>query len=47
MHYISVIAEAADSQLSTLSVSGRVKADIYDNLMEAVSGAIDSVFEAV
>jgi len=40
MHYISVIAEAADSQLSTLSVSGSMKADIYDNLMDAVSGTI-------
>lgn len=37
-HYISVIAEAADSQLATLSVTGRVNADIYDTLLEAVSG---------
>eukprot|EP00775_Hariotina_reticulata_P009817 gene9817-9975_t len=35
MHYVSVIAEAADSQLSTLSASGGLKADIYDNLMDA------------
>lgn len=35
-HYLSVIAEAADSQLATLSVTGRVNADIYDTLLEAV-----------
>lgn len=36
-HYISVIAEAADSQLATLSVSGQVHADVYDTLLEMVS----------
>jgi hypothetical protein len=36
-HYLSVIAEAADAQLATLSVTGAVPADIYDTLLEAVS----------
>eukprot|EP00879_Flechtneria_rotunda_P027687 GHRR01029669.1.p4 GENE.GHRR01029669.1~~GHRR01029669.1.p4 ORF type:complete len:101 (+),score=42.59 GHRR01029669.1:2440-2742(+) len=36
-HFLSVIAEAADSQLATLSVTGQVPADIYDALLEAVS----------
>jgi hypothetical protein len=35
-HYLSVIAEAADAQLATLSVTGSVAADIYDTLLEAV-----------
>ncbi|KAF6263445.1 minichromosome maintenance protein 7 [Scenedesmus sp. NREL 46B-D3] len=34
-HYLSVIAEAADAQLATLSVTGAVAADIYDTLLEA------------
>jgi hypothetical protein len=36
-HYLSVIAEAADAQLATLSVTGAVPADVYDTLLEAVS----------
>lgn len=36
-HYLAVIAEAADSQLATLSTSGVVQADVYDNLQENVS----------
>eukprot|EP00878_Enallax_costatus_P012492 GHUV01013046.1.p1 GENE.GHUV01013046.1~~GHUV01013046.1.p1 ORF type:complete len:475 (+),score=150.53 GHUV01013046.1:249-1673(+) len=40
-HYISVIAEAADSQLATLSVTGRVHADIYDTLLEAREAQIN------
>jgi hypothetical protein len=40
-HYLSVIAEAADAQLATLSVTGSVPADIYDTLLEAVSVVAD------
>lgn len=36
-HYLSVIAEAADSQLATLTTTGVVRADVYDNLQENVS----------
>lgn len=35
-HYISVIADAADSQLAMLSANGTVPADVYDNLRETV-----------
>lgn len=35
-HYLGVIAEAADAQLASLSVTGAVPADIYDTLLEAV-----------
>uniref|UniRef100_A0A383WE58 DNA helicase n=1 Tax=Tetradesmus obliquus TaxID=3088 RepID=A0A383WE58_TETOB len=34
-HYLGVIAEAADAQLASLSVTGAVPADIYDTLLEA------------
>jgi hypothetical protein len=36
-HYISVIADAADSQLAMLTTTGAVPADVYDNLRETVS----------
>jgi hypothetical protein len=36
-HYISVIADAADSQLAMLTTTGVVPADVYDNLRETVS----------
>jgi len=35
-HYISVIADAADSQLAMLTTTGAVPADVYDNLQETV-----------
>jgi hypothetical protein len=35
-HYISVIADAADSQLASLTTTGVVPADVYDNLQETV-----------
>lgn len=35
-HYISVIADAADSQLAMLTTTGSVPADVYDNLQETV-----------
>ncbi|WIA16663.1 hypothetical protein OEZ85_013326 [Tetradesmus obliquus] len=34
-HYLGVIAEAADAQLASLSMTGAVPADIYDTLLEA------------
>ncbi|WIA36887.1 hypothetical protein OEZ86_008135 [Tetradesmus obliquus] len=55
-HYLGVIAEAADAQLASLSVTGAVPADIYDTLLEAlaslsVTGAVpadiyDTLLEA-
>lgn len=36
-HYISVIADAADSQLAMLATTRVVPADVYDNLRETVS----------
>lgn len=35
-HYLGVIAEAADAQLATLTTTGVVQADVFDNLMETV-----------
>jgi hypothetical protein len=35
-HYTSVIADAADSQLASLTTTGVVPADVYDNLQETV-----------
>jgi hypothetical protein len=39
-HYISLIADAADSQLVMLSSTGVVPADVYDNLRETVRGEV-------
>lgn len=39
-HYISVIADAADSQLAMLTSTGVVPADVYDNLRETVSNIL-------
>jgi hypothetical protein len=39
-HYISVIADAADSQLAMLTTTGVVPADVYDNLRETVSNLL-------
>lgn len=40
-HYISVIADAADSQLAMLTTTGSVPADVYDNLQETVREGVE------
>lgn len=42
-HYLSVVADAADAVLNNMPVTGRVNADIYDTLLEAVSHSVAPV----